>query len=64
MVPTEANWAHQSRSRGRFPESIQAGFEEHLRRVKAIHERDLRDGWGEAPLPYALARKYPGAARE
>jgi len=32
--------------------------------VKAIHERDLRDGWGEAPLPHALARKSPGAARE
>jgi integron integrase len=28
------------------------------------HERDLEQGFGEAPLPYLLARKYPGAARE
>ena len=47
-----------------LPESTQPSLPEHLRRVKAIHDRDLRDGWGEAPLPHALARKYPGAARE
>jgi integron integrase len=36
----------------------------HLREVAKIHERDLEDGFGEVWLPFALARKYPGAARE
>jgi integron integrase len=35
-----------------------------LERVKLLHEKDLREGFGEAYLPYALARKYPLAARE
>ena len=39
-------------------------LEEHLLRVRALHERDLRDGAGRVILPYALARKYPGAAAE
>jgi len=47
-----------------LPESIQSTLQEHLRRVRVIHDRDLRDGWGEAPLPHALARKYPSAAKE
>lgn len=33
-------------------------------RVQTLQERDLADGFGEAPLPDALARKYPKAARE
>jgi len=32
-----------------------------LRKVKAIHERDLADGWGRVQLPDALDRKYPNA---
>jgi integron integrase len=32
-----------------------------LARVKRLHERDLADGYGEAWLPDALARKYPRA---
>lgn len=36
----------------------------HLAKVKLIHERDLAAGCGEVYLPYALDRKYPGAARE
>ncbi len=39
-------------------------LQEHLNRVKAQHERDLRDGFGTVYLPHALARKYPGAERE
>lgn len=35
-----------------------------LRLVQAIHERDLAAGFGEVDLPFALARKYPGAARD
>jgi len=36
----------------------------HLERVKAIHEKDLAQGFGAVYLPYALARKYPTAERE
>ena len=36
----------------------------HLLRVKVIHEQDLNQGYGEVYMPYALARKYPNAAKE
>jgi integrase len=32
--------------------------------VKAMHEQDLREGWGVVDLPGALAKKYPNANRE
>jgi integron integrase len=35
----------------------------HLARVRALHERDLAEGFGEVQLPFALARKYPNAGR-
>lgn len=35
----------------------------HLSRIRKLHEADLRDGYGEVELPYALARKYPQAVR-
>jgi integron integrase len=35
----------------------------HLRRVRVLHEDDLRDGYGAVYLPDALARKYPNAPR-
>jgi len=31
----------------------------HLRQVKAIHEKNLVDGWGCVMLPDALDRNYP-----
>jgi integron integrase len=37
---------------------------EHLKRVREIHQRDLRDGWGRVSMPYALARKYLNAATD
>ena len=39
-------------------------LENHLRRVKAFHEKDLAEGHGAVYLPYALERKYPAAARD
>ena len=36
----------------------------HLDAVRRLHERDRSGGLGRAPLPDALARKYPGADRE
>ena len=35
-----------------------------LRLVRAIHDQDVADGFGEIDLPFALARKYPQAARD
>ncbi|MFO8102464.1 MAG: integron integrase, partial [Dehalococcoidia bacterium] len=47
-----------------FPASIVPLLENHLIKVKALHEDDLAEGHGEVYLPYALARKNLGAAKE
>jgi integron integrase len=47
-----------------LPESISALLKEHIERVRTIHSQDLREGYGEVHLPYALERKYPAASRE
>lgn len=47
-----------------FPSSIIPFLQNHLAKVKAIHESDLEKRYGEVYMPYALARKYPNAARE
>jgi len=44
--------------------SLERPLRDHLERVKETHTRDLADGWGQAPLPGALDRKYPNASRE
>ena len=47
-----------------LPEKLKASLRLHLEKVKLWHEEDLAGGAGEVYLPFALARKYPGAARE
>ena len=47
-----------------LPESLKASLQEHFKKVKLIHERDLAEGWGRVPLPGALDRKYPNAPKE
>lgn len=47
-----------------FPETIKPLLKDQLKKVKVIHEKDLKDGFGEVYLPYALERKYTNAARE
>lgn len=47
-----------------LPESLIKPLQEHLRKVKALHEKDLADGWGRVQLPMALDRKYPNAPKE
>lgn len=47
-----------------LPESVKQPLRDHLKRVKAIHERDFAEGWGAVLLPDALHRKYPSASRE
>jgi integron integrase len=47
-----------------FPTSVTPALEDHLRRVKVMHARDLSEGFGAVYLPHALHRKYKSAARE
>lgn len=44
-----------------LPRNLVAPLTAHLGRVKAMHDADLSKGMGEAPLPLALAGKYPKA---
>ncbi len=46
-----------------FPATHTLLLRDHLLSVKAIHDRDLANGYGEVYLPNALARKYPNAAK-
>ena len=45
-----------------FPQLIQAELRLHLERVKRLHDEDIAKGLGEAYLPTALAKKYPGGS--
>jgi integron integrase len=44
--------------------SLAEPLNDHLRRVKRLHQQDLERGYGSVYLPFALARKYPNADRE
>lgn len=47
-----------------LPDSLTAELKDHLERVRLIHQRDLRQGYGSVYLPFALIRKYPEAPRQ
>ncbi|MBI4756786.1 MAG: integron integrase [Betaproteobacteria bacterium] len=47
-----------------LPENLVLPLQDHLARVRRLHDEDLAAGFGEVYLPAALARKYPRAARE
>jgi integron integrase len=47
-----------------LPEKLVAPLTEHLKKVKKLHEKDLKEGYGSVYMPYALERKYPNASRE
>jgi integron integrase len=46
-----------------LPRVAEAPLRCHLRHVRLLHDEDLRKGLGAVYLPFALARKYPAAAR-
>jgi len=46
-----------------LPTSLEAALALHLEAVRALHDRELRAGFGAVALPDALARKLPAAAR-
>jgi integron integrase len=47
-----------------LPQACLAALQSHLRRVRCLHAEDLRQGFGTVYLPFALAKRYPRAARE
>jgi len=47
-----------------LPDSLIPDLQMHLKTVAIIHHKDLKAGFGEVYLPYALARKYPNTAKE
>jgi integron integrase len=47
-----------------LPAVLKKPLREHLERVRAVHLRDLAEGYGRVLLPAALARKYPNAPSE
>ena len=46
-----------------LPESLLSPLERHLKRVKAMHQRDLARGAGKVVLPDAMEAKVPSAAK-
>lgn len=47
-----------------LPDSLIPALKIHLETVRVIHQMDLKDGYGEVYLPYALARKFLNAPKE
>jgi integron integrase len=47
-----------------LPDRLISPLQEHLQRVKMIHQQDLENGYGAVYLPYALDRKFPNASHE
>lgn len=47
-----------------LPEITISPLKDHLERVRQLHKEDLRLGFGEVYLPFALEKKYPNAAKE
>ena len=39
-------------------------MKDHLEKIKVMHGHDLKNGFGDVYLPYALERKYKNAAKE
>ena len=46
-----------------LPSALVEPLRAHIETVRAVHQADLADGFGDTVLPNAYARKHPGAAR-
>lgn len=44
-----------------LPAAVKINLKDHLEKVKALHEQDLKEGFGRVYLPFALEKKYPNA---
>jgi integron integrase len=47
-----------------LPRSLAEPLRREVERARQLHQADLQEGFGNAWLPFALARKYPSAPRE
>ena len=47
-----------------MPARLVTSLKKQCEKVRCLHAEDLEAGYGEVHLPYALARKYPSAAKE
>lgn len=47
-----------------LPDSLVSDLKSQIEIARLIHQRDMKEGFGEVSLPYALAKKYPNAHRE
>jgi integron integrase len=47
-----------------LPDSLVPGLKSQIEITRLIHQRDLKEGYGEVSLPYALTIKYPNASKE
>ena len=47
-----------------LPLSVADVLRPHLEKVRALHEQDLRAGFGDVYLPFSLERKYKSASRQ
>ena len=47
-----------------LPSALTEPLKRHLDKIQALHQQDLREGFGEVWLPDALAQKYPQAPKE
>ncbi|MDR7486728.1 MAG: integron integrase [Armatimonadota bacterium] len=47
-----------------LPAAVAGQLQAHLERIRRQHAKDLARGLGRAPMPDALARKFPGADRQ
>ncbi len=47
-----------------LPESLLEPVNQQIKRVENLHKRDLNRGFGAAPLPHALSKKYSNAATD
>ncbi len=47
-----------------LPDILRIPLEHQLNYAKALHDKDLFEGYGTVYLPFALERKYPNANRE
>jgi integron integrase len=47
-----------------LPQSARVPLTTHLNKVRLLHQADLNEGFGKVQLPFALEKKYSGAASQ
>jgi integron integrase len=47
-----------------LPDSLVSNLKSQIEITRLIHQKDLKEGFGEVSLPYALDKKYPNAPKE